>query len=87
MISDNSGTDILLTKVSPEKVNSRLQSFGIDNMTVNRTCQNLILDTIGVDSEKYKEITLEEVTKTYRKERDDNPQAFEEAANNARTRL
>ncbi len=79
MISDNSATDILLTKVSAEKVNSRLQSFGIDNMTVNRTCQNLILDTIGVDSEKYKEMTLEEVIKTYRKEMEDNPQAFEEA--------
>lgn len=79
MISDNSATDILMTKVGAENVNSRLHSYGIDQISVDRTCQHLILDARGVDYEKYRGMTLEEVKKGYRKELETNPQAFEEA--------
>jgi beta-lactamase class A len=44
MISDNSATDILLAKVGPANVNARLRSFGIEGMTVGRSCQEMIRD-------------------------------------------
>jgi len=78
-ISDNSATDILVTKVGPENVNNRLRSIGIENMTVNRTCQDLILEAIGLNPENYRGLSLEDVHKTRRKEMAENPDAFEEA--------
>lgn len=80
MISDNSATDILLTKVGAENVNSRLRSFGLERITVDRTCQHLIMDAIGMDYEKYKGLPLDDVVKALRKERRENPDAFELAA-------
>ena len=82
LISDNSAADLLVTKVGPENVNSRLQSFGIDGITVDRTCQELILEAIGADPEKYTGMGIDEVTQSYRKEMRENPQAFEEATAN-----
>ena len=81
-ISDNSATDLLVTKVGPENVNSRLQSFGIDGITVDRTCQELILEAIGADPGKYTGMGIDEVMQSYRKEMRENPQAFEEATAN-----
>ena len=78
-ISDNSATDILVTKVGADNVNKRLESFGIQGMTVDRTCQELILEAIGADPEMYRGMGLEEVTKGYRKMIRENPEAFEEA--------
>jgi len=80
MISDNSATDILLEKVGAEGVNNRLRSYGIEDITVNRTCQYLIMDYLGLDYKKYKDIPLTELVSTYRKERKQNPQAFREAS-------
>lgn len=79
MESDNSATDILVAKVGVENINKRLKSFGIDQITVDRNCQDLILEAIGLDPAKFKSMSLEEVTKTSRKELAANPQAFEEA--------
>jgi beta-lactamase class A len=80
MISDNSATDILLTKVGAENVTSRLRSFGLERITVDRTCQHLIMDAIGLDYEKYKNMPLQETIEAYRKENAANPQAFEQAS-------
>jgi len=79
MISDNSATDILLTKVGADNVNNRLRSFGLEKITVDRTCQHLIMDAIGMDYGKYKGLPLDEVIQGYRKERQDNPEALEQA--------
>jgi beta-lactamase class A len=79
MISDNSATDILVTKVGPENVSTRMKSYGIENMTVDRTCQELILEAIGLNPENYKGLNLEEVDMTRRKEMAENPNAFEAA--------
>jgi beta-lactamase class A len=79
MISDNSATDMLLTKVGAENVTARLRSFGLEKITVDRTCQHLIMDAIGMDYEKYKNLPLDETIKAYRKERAEDPQAFEQA--------
>lgn len=80
MISDNSATDILLQKVGAENVNRRLRSYGIQEIMVNRTCQQLIMDYLGLDQEKTKDLSLDELMTTYRKEREENPDAFKAAA-------
>jgi len=79
MISDNSAADILLTKVGAENVNNRLRSYGLEKITVDRTCQHLIMDAIGMDYEKYKNLPLDEVIRGLRKERRKNPGAMEQA--------
>jgi len=80
MISDNSATDILLTKVGADNVNARLRSYGLEKITVDRTCQHLIMDAIGIDYEEYKGLPLDEVRKGVRKESRENPEALERAA-------
>ncbi len=62
LISDNSATDMLLARVGAEKVNARLRALGIDGMSVNRPCQKLIMDLLGMDYAKYGHLPLDEVT-------------------------
>ncbi|MGB7296749.1 MAG: class A beta-lactamase, partial [Candidatus Aminicenantales bacterium] len=61
LVSDNSATDILLDKVGAGNVNKRLKQYGIEGITVNRSCQELIMDRIGMDYEKHKGMPLEEI--------------------------
>ncbi|MBN2409278.1 MAG: serine hydrolase, partial [Candidatus Aminicenantes bacterium] len=49
-----------------ENVNERLKRYGIEGITVNRSCQELIMDRIGMDYEKFKGMTLDEVVAAYR---------------------
>jgi len=79
-ISDNSATDLLLTKVGAENVTKRLRSYGLEKITVNRTCQHLIMDAIGMDYGKYKDLPLDEVTEALNKDRAENPNSFEQAS-------
>ncbi len=80
MISDNSATDILLTKVGAEAVNNRLRIYGLERITVDRTCQHLIMDAIGLDYDMHKDLPLEDVMKALQRERRNNPEAFEQAS-------
>jgi beta-lactamase class A len=50
MISDNSAADILLEKVGAANVNARLRGLGIEGISVNRTCQELIADFLSLRS-------------------------------------
>lgn len=61
LVSDNSATDMLLAKVGADKVNARLKSLGIQGMSVNRPCQKLIMDYLGMDYAKYGHLTLDEI--------------------------
>jgi len=77
MISDNSATDILLTKVGADNVNDRLRSIGIEDITVSRTCQHLIMDFIGVDYDTYKDCTLYELSEVFEKmDRDERDREY-----------
>jgi beta-lactamase class A len=67
MISDNSATDMLLAKVSAENVNKRLKQYGVEGISVNRSCQELIMDWMGVDYQKFKGYTLEQLEAESRK--------------------
>ena len=72
-ISDNSATDILVEKVGPDNVNARLRRFGVMDMTVNRTCQELIMEAVGLNPEELRGLPLEEVVAVYRKKYRENP--------------
>jgi len=67
MVSDNSATDILLAKVGRENVNKRLKEYGIMGISVNRSCQELIMDWMGIDDQEYRELTLEQIEAESRK--------------------
>jgi beta-lactamase class A len=62
-VSDNSATDYLLEKVGLENVNARLAKLGIEGISVNRSCQRLILDWMGIDPERTRGLSYAEVEK------------------------
>jgi beta-lactamase class A len=62
LISDNSAADMLLAKVGAEKVNARLKALGIGGISVNRSCQKLIMDYLGMDYAKYGHLPLDEIS-------------------------
>jgi len=82
MISDNSAADILLAKVGPENVNKRLRQFGVQGISVNRTCQKLILDLYGLDYERYKNLSAAEIEGAYINAAKTQPQRSEDARKN-----
>jgi beta-lactamase class A len=79
MVSDNSATDLLLAKVDAENVNKRLRGYGVEGISVNRSCQELIMDWMGVDYQKYKGLTLEQIEAESRKMPEQRPEARREA--------
>lgn len=79
LISDNSATDILVEKVGVENVTKRLRGFGIDGITVNRTCQELIMDFVGLDYAKYKGLALDQFSAEFMKAANQNPASYKEA--------
>lgn len=79
MISDNSATDVLLAKVGAENVNKRLRQYGIEGISVDRSCQELIMDWMGVDYQKYRGFTLEQIQAESRKMPQRSPEAVRES--------
>jgi beta-lactamase class A len=51
-VSDNSAADVLLSKVGLEAVGERLRELGIDGISVDRSAQRLILDSLGIPPER-----------------------------------
>ena len=80
--SDNSATDILFNKVGAENINARLESYGIEGITVDRSCQHLIMDAIGLDFAEHQGMNLEEVIGSYRAKLRENPDLGKEAREN-----
>ena len=62
LISDNSATDMLLAKVGAANVNARLKALGITGISVDRPCQKLIMDYLGMDYAKYGHLPLDEIS-------------------------
>ena len=61
MISDNSAADICLARAGVKNVNSRLNALGVSGIRVDRSCQELILDYGGHDTERLKGLALKEL--------------------------
>jgi beta-lactamase class A len=79
MISDNSAADLLLAKVGAGNVNRRLRQFGIEGISVDRSCQQLIMDWMGVDYQKYGGLTLEQIEAEARKMPEQSPEVRRES--------
>jgi beta-lactamase class A len=63
LISDNSAADLCLAKAGVRDVNARLAALGIAGIRVDRSCQELILDYGGQDTEKLEHLALNELRK------------------------
>jgi len=61
LISDNSATDLLLEKVGAANVTARMRSFGLDGISVDRPCQKLIMDYLGMDYSRFGHLSLDEI--------------------------
>jgi beta-lactamase class A len=61
MISDNSAADICLARAGVKNVNARLNALGVSGIRVDRSCQELILDYGGHDTERLKGLALKEL--------------------------
>lgn len=78
-ISDNSATDIIFNMLGPDSINNRIKSFGIEGITVNRSCQHLIMDVIGLNFDEHKGKTRDEVLASYRGKLRKNPDLGKQA--------
>jgi beta-lactamase class A len=59
--SDNSAADIFLKRAGPANVTSRMRALGIDRIRVDRSCQELILDYGGRDTERLKHLARDDL--------------------------
>lgn len=82
MISDNSAADICLAKVGADNVNKRLRGWGITGISVNRSCQELILDTLGLDPQAYKDKSPAEIEAAVNRLEASKPGALDEIRRN-----
>lgn len=74
MISDNSATDILLTRVGASNVTARMRTLGLNGIRVDRTTQELILDYGGQDTARLKDTVLQELRPLIRRPPEDEAQ-------------
>ncbi len=61
ILSDNSATDMLIDRVGAAEVTARMRSLGLENIRVDRTTLELILDYNGIDYEPVAEASLVEI--------------------------
>jgi beta-lactamase class A len=62
-ISDNSAADILLNRLGPANVTTRMKALGLESIRVDRTTQEMILDQSGLDYSRYGSLPVREVRK------------------------
>ena len=68
MISDNSAADICLARAGAAKVTARMRSLGIQDLRVDRSCQELILDFQGQDTARLKDLARDDLREALRRE-------------------
>jgi len=78
-LSDNTATDLLLTRVGIDRVNARMRSLGIDGILVGRTIRELLLDYYVGDSRKYLSMPKDEFARVYDRMALENPGALAKA--------
>ncbi len=71
ILSDNSATDILIDRLGADRITARTRALGFQNIRVDRTTLELILDYQGVDYEPVANATLQEINRHSRGNRPD----------------
>lgn len=77
--SDNTATDLLLSRVTIPAVNRRLRSYGLDKIIVSRSVKEILLDYFLMDAAALKDLSKEELKAIYDKTAVENPQRIREA--------
>jgi beta-lactamase class A len=72
ILSDNSATDMFIDRLGADAITARMRALGFDDIRVDRTTLELILDYRGVDYDPVADATLEEIN---RFSRDNRPEA------------
>ncbi len=78
-LSDNTATDLLLTKVGIDRVNARMRSFGIKDILIGRTVRELLLDYYVGESRKYLSMPKDKFSRVYARMAAENPDALAKA--------
>jgi beta-lactamase class A len=60
-VSDNSAADVLLSKVGLEAVDGRLRALGIEGISVDRSAERLILDSLGMPPDRTEGMNRQEM--------------------------
>jgi beta-lactamase class A len=60
-VSDNSAADALLLRVGPSNLRERLRAMGVEGISVERTAQRVILDSLGMPPERTEGMDRQEV--------------------------
>lgn len=71
ILSDNSATDMLIDRLGADQITARMRSLGFQNIRVDRTTLELILDYQGVDYAPVANGTLQEINQHSRSNRPD----------------
>lgn len=69
ILSDNSATDMLIDRLGADAITARMRALGFDDIRVDRTTLELILDYRGVDYDPVADATLEEINQFSRNNR------------------
>ena len=64
--SDNSAADLCLAKAGARNVTARMAALGIEGIRVDRSCQELVLDYRGRDTEALKNLPRDDLRKIMR---------------------
>lgn len=78
-MSDNTATDLLLSRVTIPAVNRRLHSYGLDKIIVSRSVKEILLDYFLMDAAGLKDLSRDELKAIYKKTAVENPQRIREA--------
>ena len=71
ILSDNSATDMLIDRLGADRITARMGALGLQNIRVDRTTLELILDYQGVDYGPVAHATLPEINRHSRGNRPD----------------
>jgi beta-lactamase class A len=58
IVSDNTATDLVVSKVGFDNVNATMRSLGLSKTTVTRYCREILFDLVGINDLGIKEMTL-----------------------------
>jgi beta-lactamase class A len=59
IVSDNTATDLVASKVGFENVNSAMRGLGLNKTSVTRYCREILFDLVGINDMDIKEMTLD----------------------------
>ncbi len=59
IVSDNTATDLVASKVGFENVNGAMRALGLRKTTVTKYCREILFDLVGINDLSIKEMTLD----------------------------